>query len=360
MSGTPPEVIDLAETSFKAVLDADYHLDDKASRILSAMAFLTAAAGAIFAKAYSPILPAADLRSKVEAALSGVITPGTSGAAVVDAVIASVQKPTAYIFGWDASLVFFGFYILCVLVSTGFYLAALGPALNKPAFWSKSEGDEIRSRLFYDFIARVDIKQWKDHWTNTPVEELRARFKQDYIQETWFLADKAYAKFYWMSFGSIFFRFGLVAFILFIASLFSANVNLVKFLASAGLIVLGMVFAFERITRPPRPQRKDMRRGWLFWLMTFLVVLIVFLPLTVIQVRAITSHNAIMSEEPRRVTEELRGFQERTALAPRDTTLGSRDIGQMQPVLTSHWADSVIVRSAGPDGSLLEVRVSAP
>lgn len=289
MSANPTELIELAETSFKAVLDADYHLDDKASRILSAMAFLTAAAGAIFAKAYSPTLPASDLRSKVETALSGSITLGTpSSSAVVDAVIASVQKPTAYLFGWDASLVFFGFYILCVLVSTGFYLAALGPALNKPAFWSKSEGDEIRSRLFYDFIARVDIEQWKEHWTSTPIEQLRARFTRDYIQETWFLADKAYAKFYWMSFGSIFFRLGLVFFILFIATLFSANINVVKFLATAGLIILGSVFVFERITRPPRPQRKDLGRGWLFWLMTFLIVLVIFLPLISIQAPTVT------------------------------------------------------------------------
>jgi hypothetical protein len=174
------------------------------------------------------------------------------------------------------------------LVSTAFYLAALGPALNKPAFWTKSEGGEIRSRLFYDFIGRIDIDRWRDYWTNTPVEHLRTKFTQDYVQETWFLAEKAYAKFYWMSFGSIFFRLGLVAFILFIATLFSADITLVRFLATAGAIALGSVFAFERITRPPRPQRKDMTRGWLFWLMTFLGVLIAFLPLIAVQARAIT------------------------------------------------------------------------
>ena len=51
---TNTELMDLAESSFKAVLDADYHLDDKASRILSTMAFLTAAAAAVFSKAYLP------------------------------------------------------------------------------------------------------------------------------------------------------------------------------------------------------------------------------------------------------------------------------------------------------------------
>ena len=91
-----------------------------------------------------------------------------------------------------------------------------------------------------------------------------------------------------MSFGSIFFRLGLVAFILFIATLFSADITLVRLLATAGAIALGFVFAFERITRPPRPQKTDMTRGWLFWLMTFLGVLIAFLPLIVVHARAIT------------------------------------------------------------------------
>lgn len=286
MSNNPPELIELAETSFKVVLDADYHLDDKASRILGAMAFLTAAAGAIFAKAYSPSLPVADLRSKVEGALSGVITPDTpSGSAVVNAVIASVQKPTAYIFGWDASLVFFGFYILCVLVSTGFYLAALGPALNKPAFWSKAGTDGIRSRLFYDFIARVDIEQWERHWVNTPIEDLRNNFTQDYIKETWFLAEKAYAKFYWMSFGSVFFRLGLVGLIIFIASLFSANIQVVQFVATAGVILLMSVFALERLTRPPRPRGQQLFRSWLFWLFAAISLLFIYLPLIVIKTR---------------------------------------------------------------------------
>jgi len=47
-----PKLIALGEISFKTVLEADVHLDNKASRILGAMAFLTAAAAAIFAKAY--------------------------------------------------------------------------------------------------------------------------------------------------------------------------------------------------------------------------------------------------------------------------------------------------------------------
>lgn len=227
---TNTELMDLAESSFKAVLDADYHLDDKASRILSTMAFLTAAAAAVFAKAYTPTSPPMVVRQKVESALSGIVAiDSESGRATVDAILSSVQKPAAQLFGWDASLIFFTFYLFCVLVSAAFYLAALGPALNKPAFWSKGGTDSIRSRLFYDFIARVNIDDWKSHWNSTPVEQMRSRFTQDYIQETWFLAEKTYAKFYWMSFGSIFFRIALFALTLFIATLFSPDTKSLGF-----------------------------------------------------------------------------------------------------------------------------------
>src|SRR5436190_19060038 len=44
---------DLSEKLINGLLAANEHLDDKAGRILSAMAFLTAAAAATFTKAYS-------------------------------------------------------------------------------------------------------------------------------------------------------------------------------------------------------------------------------------------------------------------------------------------------------------------
>jgi hypothetical protein len=61
---------ELAETSFKTVLDADVYLDNKASRILAALAFLTAASAAVFARAYdNPTLPSsaqADVRAALQ------------------------------------------------------------------------------------------------------------------------------------------------------------------------------------------------------------------------------------------------------------------------------------------------------
>src|SRR6185369_12106709 len=60
---------------------------------------------------------------------------------------------------------------------------------------------------------------------------------------------------------------------------------------------------------------------------------------------------AMSSEEPERATEEILGYQRRTALA-------TNDLDVREPVLATHEGDALVVKSAGPDGTLLEVRVS--
>jgi hypothetical protein len=64
-------------------------------------------------------------------------------------------------------------------------------------------------------------------------------------------------------------------------------------------------------------------------------------------------HDAILSDDSQRVTHEIDNFRGRT-----EVTVG--EIEKRQPVLVTEAPNSVTVRSAGPDGSLLEVRVSAP
>jgi hypothetical protein len=247
--------IDLAEASFKTVLDADYHLDDKASRILSAMAFLTAAAAAIFAKAYSS---------------------GTPGA------------PRILVFGVDLSLVAFLAYMVFVLIGAGLFLAALGPALNKPSGWLISGASDVRSRLFYDFIARVHSDAWSQYWNSLTAEELQNRIQQDYVFESRLLAEKARAKFLSMSFGSVFFRLALIWLIILVASLFSSNATIVQFISIFGSMALLVVFAFERLTQPPRPQKDQILDSWLLWLITLIIFLFVGLVLTLISARGMT------------------------------------------------------------------------
>lgn len=64
-------------------------------------------------------------------------------------------------------------------------------------------------------------------------------------------------------------------------------------------------------------------------------------------------HDAIISEDSERLIHEVHGFQERTAVRHGEAEL-------RQPVLVSEQPDSVTVRSAGPDGTLLEARISVP
>lgn len=64
-------------------------------------------------------------------------------------------------------------------------------------------------------------------------------------------------------------------------------------------------------------------------------------------------YRALLSEEPARTDEELRTFQSRSAAAV-------VNVKPTQPVLATHENGALVVRSAGPDGSLLEVRVSPP
>jgi hypothetical protein len=62
-------------------------------------------------------------------------------------------------------------------------------------------------------------------------------------------------------------------------------------------------------------------------------------------------YDALLSDDSARTAETLRSFQSRSALV---TTEG------VQRVLTRRENDTVVVKSAGPDGSLLEVRISPP
>jgi hypothetical protein len=57
-------------------------------------------------------------------------------------------------------------------------------------------------------------------------------------------------------------------------------------------------------------------------------------------------YHALLSEEPARIDEQLRTFQDR--------------VERTQSVLTTHENGAVVVRTAAPDGTLLEVRVSPP
>jgi uncharacterized protein YceH (UPF0502 family) len=75
----------------------------------------------------------------------------------------------------------------------------------------------------------------------------------------------------------------------------------------------------------------------------------------VFQALDIAVHKAMLSEEPAQTDEALRAFQARSARASHIAQQQSR-----QTVLTTREKGAVVVKSAGPDGSLLQIRVSPP
>jgi ABC-type multidrug transport system fused ATPase/permease subunit len=261
----------LSEMSFKTVLDADIHLDNKASRILSAMAFLTSASAAIFAKAYSPNWITQENKQSMTRSLSAYIN-SPQVPSVVDTILQNLQKPSIIIYGLDLSLFSFAAYILFVLLGTGLYLYALGPSLNIPA-WSidKKTKASVKSLLFFKTISSVEIEVWKTQWTLSN-SEIQEKMMNNLITESYLIAQKVETKNKLMSVGSIFFRLSIACLIPLVCSLFTIELKLKIILIYLGLILLFIIFIIGTSQRPS----KDSFTSWLptiLWsLLTFLCI----------------------------------------------------------------------------------------
>lgn len=247
--GVPPDLTDklkLAEVSFKTVLDADVHQDNKASRILGAMAFLTAAAAGIFARAY----PASPLPTPINIPLLGT----------------------------DVRLTAFVGYILFVLIGAALYLAALGPSLNIPD-WLRGntssqpgrseQGQRVLSLLFFNAIGSLDATTWEQHWAQLSPADLQQELLNSYIREARLIAQKAQAKVGWMSVGSICFRIALAFLAVLLGGLFGDRQIIVP-IVCLSLGGLFLAFYFEVRQRP-----SSGHGGWaLIWVVLSIACLI--------------------------------------------------------------------------------------
>jgi hypothetical protein len=165
----------LAEISFKTVMEANVHQDNKANRIVSAMAFLTTAMATVFTKIYN------------------------------------FEK-----YPFDATLISFSLFVLFIVLGTACYLNALGPSFNLAGFRKLKEEktdpkpDKIRipSIIFFQKLAEVDQKTFVDHWKQDP-KSLVNEITRNYIYETYFVAEKIKTKVAHMQLGSIFYKAAL-------------------------------------------------------------------------------------------------------------------------------------------------------
>ena len=291
--------LDMAEKMFKTIMEVDLHLDNKAQRILGALAFITTATTFVFGQAYRPVL----VRTSVKEAKLSELSPGANAAqpaptitvdethiappsagkdirsrlntALTDAPTQLSQSRFRQFRGFATPLFFFWGYMVCMVTSAALYFAALGPTFNlrlsprpEPAppktlervlFDPESPGDDEAathrdSLLFFRSIAAMDKTRLLQHWDvenpTVPVTELRKRMLENYVSEAQIVAQKAVAKFRWMSVGSILVRVALVFLGLIVASM-TADVDK-QFLPMASWILAALFasFAFEMRHRP--------------------------------------------------------------------------------------------------------------
>ena len=253
-----PKLIDLSEKVITGTLDVDQHFDDKASRILSAMAFLTAAAAAIFTKAYSPSPPSELIRRKIYEVLPAMAGPDVTNA--INKI--SWDVPHATLGGIEWPLVSFSLYMLFVLVGAVLYLTALGPFLNISQAWrreirpdrSTDKSLKLSSLAFFYFISEVDEKEWEEYWKppiRTP-EKLQEELTDNYIKEARKVAQNAKVKYTYLSVGSLFFIVAIFFLMALIAGLLSTDNRVVWFLTMVGGIVWATTLAGVTKVRPPR------------------------------------------------------------------------------------------------------------
>ncbi|HKP53630.1 MAG TPA: hypothetical protein VJ183_13385 [Chloroflexia bacterium] len=171
----------LAEASFKSVLDADVHQDNKASRILGGMAFLTSAAAAIFAKAFAFTPPSSEFVQKSTDTLGSYISQGESlSAAVADLKKAILGSPVE-IAGLNGPLLAFSAYLFLVVGGAVLYLIAIGPSFNIGGAFH-SAPDKVKSVLFFQFIGITSDEVWKKFWRPTVSEATLAALSKNDLE----------------------------------------------------------------------------------------------------------------------------------------------------------------------------------
>jgi hypothetical protein len=144
-------------------LDNVVHLteyeDQKANRILTAIAFLSALSGVLFAS----LIP------KYQ-----------------DGTILLIQH-------WNKSVLFyyisFAIYLLFLIVGATLVVFSLLPRFNNPASWKEGE-KEPGSLLFFEKILEIRPSMWVDYYKQRSLDELREKYIKGNIAESYIVSQK--------------------------------------------------------------------------------------------------------------------------------------------------------------------------
>lgn len=213
--------VDVAKESFKEVLASDEHEDGKAQRILTAMAFLTAAAGLIFAELS---------RARIAPSLEFPIFAGYA------------YMPVCFFI-----------FVAAMLIGTLFFLAALGPAFNIPRPWHTKDTERYpQSLLFSQLILQGTRDQWTKYWEESNHKNLQVELVKNYVNEAYLLAEKVKFKVSSMRIGKVFYKLSLGFLGMLVIPIFTTDVNQVYSWAAWVFAIILFQDLLERATSPPR------------------------------------------------------------------------------------------------------------
>jgi hypothetical protein len=158
----------LSERSLKEVKSLTEYEDNKAQRVLAAVAFLAAFAAGIFA---------VSSRSLIEAK--------------VLAISISPQLPI----NWLGLALFGGFalYGVLLLSGAGTVLYAIAPRFNVPSTWKPAK-EFPSSFLFFKPILEVAPEKWVNAFAASDTTRLRQEYIKNSVIETYLVADKIRTK----------------------------------------------------------------------------------------------------------------------------------------------------------------------
>lgn len=185
----PPVSVDLdqqlktAHQIFDTVLKADEHQDNKASRILGAVAFLLAASGTVL-----------------------TFTLPTSGGAERMKLLISRD----YLTYFHPGLISFAVLLVSLLVGVSFYLLALGPSFN----WQRNNQKQNLNRpnatlLFFEEVGKQSGADLETFIRGSNPDALKNRLITNLAHEAVLIAEKTRRKVGFMEWGSRCFRFGI-------------------------------------------------------------------------------------------------------------------------------------------------------
>ena len=174
------EMFEATQRSLETVTHLTEYEDDKANRILTTMAFLSAFAAVIFAivpSRYPLSFPVMLMRTGFRR--DAYLLFGTYGGFVV--------------------------YAMTLILGVVFILHGMRPRFNVPKGW-KPDGSKPGSYLFFAKIVEVSPTDWANSFLNADKDELLSGYVKNSVLETYLIAQKIVPKIKWLKRGVTLFQ----------------------------------------------------------------------------------------------------------------------------------------------------------